>query len=350
MTFARASLVAGDTTLILPINPYTAQWSYQEVVNSEDTIGGRVVQLLSVNVQGLQVTSVAGSRENLQKVATGLQQIMEYHVRTSQPAHFKVPSRGWDFKVYISAMPQVGWEVASTTYPYELQLSVQEDISGVQTHKIQLAALQRLSQGIGYNPNVHGGASAAFAQEVKSVLGATNGPGGTGSNTNDGGGATSGTSFSTTGGSSGVDQGKSTLSVDEIVAVAAWALSHFTSMNRSDIITNTIFATAVCLCESGGRPGAKAQGVNSTAYGLWQAAAGRYGIPTSALTTADGNAEWMAKEVQRDYTLVCGGPYALRTWQHAWWCYWGCFRGQGSGYLSHLSVARTAAHKYFASH
>ena len=136
MTFSRAQLSAGNINLIFPVNPYTANWGYQENVTSQDTIGGRVVQLLSVQVQNLTVTSVAGSRIELQKVADGVSEVMKYHVKTSLPARFKVPSRKWDFRVYLTSMPQIGWDVASTTYPYQIGMAVQEDVSGIKSAQI----------------------------------------------------------------------------------------------------------------------------------------------------------------------------------------------------------------------
>ena len=167
---ARATLRTNETTLVLPVNPYTAQWGYEENSVSQDTIGGRVVQLLSVQVTDLSVTSVAGSRSELQRVAEGIRSVMDYHIRTSCPANFRVPSRAWDFRVYVAAMPQVGWDVASTAYPYQLNMAIDEDITGVQKKKLEIAALDRLFKGIGYTPEVHGGDPKGFDRIVKTVL------------------------------------------------------------------------------------------------------------------------------------------------------------------------------------
>lgn len=170
---ARASIRAGDTKLILPVNPYTANWGYQENAISRDTIGGRVVQLLSVQVTELTVESVAGSRRELQKIAESTRQIMAYHVRTLRPAIFHVPSRNWNFHVYVTAMPQMGWDVGVTSYPYQLTMQIDEDISGVKTKQIEAGALKRLFEGVGYSPAVHGGDPTAFNAIVENVLAAS---------------------------------------------------------------------------------------------------------------------------------------------------------------------------------
>jgi hypothetical protein len=182
----RATIHAGNTTLVLPINPQTATWGYQENTVSKDTIGGRVVQLLSVQVTDLMVQAVAGSRPELQRIAEGVRQVMEYHTRTLRPATFRVPSRAWDFRVYLGAMPQIGWDVATTTYPYSLQMVVDEDVSGVQRAKLETAALTRLYEGIGYSPEFHGGDAKAFEKTVKTVLAAQANLGGSSAGGNSG--------------------------------------------------------------------------------------------------------------------------------------------------------------------
>lgn len=165
----RAYLVAGDFHLTLPVNVYTANWGYQENTVSMDTIGGRVVQLLSVQVTDLTIETVAGSRRELQRMADGISTIMKYHIKTSRPASFKVPSRKWNFQVYVSAMPQMGWDYTATTYPYSLTMAVQDDLTGIKTKQINVQALNRLSKGIGYNPSVHGGDPQGFSKIVKTV-------------------------------------------------------------------------------------------------------------------------------------------------------------------------------------
>ena len=338
MALARAQLVAGGTTITLPVNPYTANWGYQENTTSTDTIGGRVVQLLSVQVQDLTITSVAGSRGELQRVADGVSEVMRYHVATSLPASFRVPSRGWDFKVFLTSMPQIGWEVATTTYPYQLGMAVQEDVNGIKTAQILRSELDRLHEGIGYQAGVHGGDPKGFQKIVNSILGANTGPLDTNAQANVGGGLGSD--------SSGINLSKGHLTSEEIAKLAAWAFRQETQIKDSDLIKNVIFAVAVCLCESGGFVGNNnTAATNGTAYGLWQGNATN-GISTKELQTAEGNARWMAREVQADYRLsISGNPYPLGTAEHAWWCYWGCFRGQGSGYKSHLSEARAAVKK-----
>lgn len=146
-------------------NPSEAEWSYKESMFSQDTLGGRVVQVLSTNIEALTVQGSAGSRRELQKLAANIRDIMQFHIETLHPVYFRVPSRNWNFSVYVEAMPQIGWDVQSTSYPYTLQLRILEDISGTKSEQIRnraIAGITRLNQGIGYIPGVHGGNADQF--------------------------------------------------------------------------------------------------------------------------------------------------------------------------------------------
>ena len=166
--------VNGGPHHILRLNPDTVSWDYSENVFSQDTLGGRVVQLLSVSLNGMTVAGRAGNRGELQLLAKNMKEIMGFHVSTLQPVEFKVPSRNWNFMVYVQAMPQLSWEVASTSYPYQLQLLVEEDLNGVKTHEINAEVLKRLASGIGYDysKDIHGGDAALLKKQSDIVMAA----------------------------------------------------------------------------------------------------------------------------------------------------------------------------------
>jgi len=150
-------------------NPDAAQWGYENNITSIDTLGGRVVQLLSVQVTDLTINGVAGSREELQRMAKNIKNVMDYQIRTLNPVKFKVFSRKWDMNVYIAAMPQIGWDVAATTYPYQLTLNIEEDLNKIKTFDLMTNELDRLATGIGYNKDLHGGNPEAFQRIVDSL-------------------------------------------------------------------------------------------------------------------------------------------------------------------------------------
>ena len=140
-------------------NPDEVKWNYSNNTVSRDTIGGRVVQLLSAKVEQMIVSGKAGSRAELQRLALNLKQIMDWQIKTQAPVSFKVPSRKWNFKVYLQNVSSLGWDYAATSYPYELTLLVQEDLTKLTNKAIQAQTLQRLAAGIGYVDKFHSGDS-----------------------------------------------------------------------------------------------------------------------------------------------------------------------------------------------
>lgn len=169
MAISSAFLGNSNVFHTFKFNPYAVNWSYSDNTRSFDTLGGRVVQLLSAKLDGMTVQGVAGSRAELQKTARDLKNIMDFHIKTQDPVSFKVPSREWDFLVYLQSVGNLGWDVQTVVYPYQLNLSVVNDLSGIKTKEINAQTLDRLATGIGYNPNVHGGDGPGFAELVNNL-------------------------------------------------------------------------------------------------------------------------------------------------------------------------------------
>lgn len=153
-----ASIGDGPVRYDFSINPDTVAWTYKETIKAFDTLGGRVLQLLSVQVGEMTVTGQAGTREELQRFADSMAKIMRYHVNSGgRPVHFRVPSRSWDFTVYVYKVPSIGWNVKTVSYPWSLTLKVEEDM-GIVTETILNAELDALAKEIGYSTDYHGGA------------------------------------------------------------------------------------------------------------------------------------------------------------------------------------------------
>lgn len=156
-TQVKASLVSPIASHVFSFNPDEVKWSFTNNTISRDTIGGRVVQLLSSKVDQMTVVGRAGSRGELQRLAQNLKSIMNYQIKAQNAVHFKVPSKKWDFEVYIQNVSSLGWDYAATSYPYELTLLVQKDLTGLSKKAVEKQALNRLAEGIGYVEKFHGG-------------------------------------------------------------------------------------------------------------------------------------------------------------------------------------------------
>lgn len=168
-TQAHAFLGNSEVSHTFRFNPDEVNWNYAANVVSYDTIGGRVLQVLSGKTDAMIINGRAGSRGELQRMAQNLKAIMNYHIRTQEPVLFKVPSRQWQFLVYLQGAPQLGWSVADTSYPYQLVLNIEDDLQGLATQEKRAEALERLIEGIGYNPHVHGGNAPAFSELVNGL-------------------------------------------------------------------------------------------------------------------------------------------------------------------------------------
>ena len=140
---------------VLPFAPEAVSWGYHLNTNSQDTLGGRVIQILSVNITSMTWTGVAGSRNGLLAVVNKIEDIMQKHIQTQRPVTLSVPSKNWTFNVYVSSMPRIGWDVTTVSYPYTLGLEVDQDFGSISPIIMQ-DQINRLAAQIGYDPAFHG--------------------------------------------------------------------------------------------------------------------------------------------------------------------------------------------------
>lgn len=282
---ARAFLGNSKVSAVMNVIPYTADWEYGVNTRSTDTLGGRVVQLLSVTIGSLNIQSVAVSRLELQRLAKELQDIMKYHIQTQEPVFFRVPSMKWEMLVYLETVPQLGWDVQTVTYPFALSLRIVEDINLTKTTQLLNNQLDRLAEGIGYNPNVHGGDGPGFAELVNNLdldafgtstasTGGSAGGGGSGSGSIDTSGGTGSSGGSETyNGSSAFPPGIANLSWQGATLrdKVANMLSQFA--NRNAVFEPSDVQKGLCTIqyESGWNPNATNNNTNgSIDRGLWQ--------------------------------------------------------------------------------
>lgn len=152
---AIASLVHPHAgTLRFRTNPNSIRWAYSLNTATDETYDGRVIQILSANIDELVVSAHAGRGgwPYVQQVALYMRDLLIAQRNTDEPAHFLYPNRGWDFAVYAQGFPlKDSWnEVARE---FTMRFKVQEDVSGLASKATVDAELQRIREGIGYTPN-----------------------------------------------------------------------------------------------------------------------------------------------------------------------------------------------------
>lgn len=166
MSQTPATLKSIDTKEIdhtFTFNPNTIKWSYTENTATFDTLGGRVTQLLSVKADTMTVQGDTGSKKELQRLASNIASIMQYHLQTERPVRLTIPSRNWRFNVYVSQFPSIGFDVETISFPFQLKMEINEDF-GVTTKKVLKNELDRLKKRIGYSPKWHGGNVELFTE------------------------------------------------------------------------------------------------------------------------------------------------------------------------------------------
>lgn len=151
---ALATLTHGGKVLQLRTNPNSIRWTYNLNTNVEETYGGRVVQILSCNIDDLVVSAEAGRGgwPYFYQVATFFRDMLFDQRNGGEPGVFSYPNRKWSMKVYAVNFPfKDDWQAIGREFT--MQFKVQEDISGVISSDTVRSELAKLKVGVGYKHN-----------------------------------------------------------------------------------------------------------------------------------------------------------------------------------------------------
>jgi len=133
-----------------PFNINALNWNYQLNTQSYSTLGGRVTQLLSVQITTMTVQGEAGSRKNLIDLYNAFRSMQDNQNATKLSMRFDVPSRNLSFDVWLENF-QLGWGVQTVTYEYQIQLEVHQDLSGIAINAATTDALNHVVNNNGGN-------------------------------------------------------------------------------------------------------------------------------------------------------------------------------------------------------
>ena len=145
-----------NITYKFPFNINTLNWNYNLNQQSYSTIGGRVTQLLSVNITTVQIQGDAGSRSALLKMFENFKIMQDNQNNNKKHILFSVPSKNLHFAVWLESF-QMGWDYTTVTYPYNISIQVDQTISKAAIDATAQAALNYLKNitsnngGIGFN-------------------------------------------------------------------------------------------------------------------------------------------------------------------------------------------------------
>lgn len=183
------------------INPSQVTWEYAADVNIEQTVGGRVVQVLGVTmgdmtIQGLfghdrqnktdswrlaetfqkQIASLVDQQSALPSMAqlsgqdpTPMHPTVRFVYNDESEARASgLPGHNWDFHVYIKALrdsadPSSGivHKTGKYSYGYSLTLFIVQDNTGKLTEVAKNSFIDRLSNGLGWKRTTYNGQLSA---------------------------------------------------------------------------------------------------------------------------------------------------------------------------------------------
>jgi hypothetical protein len=139
-----------NITYKFPFNINSLNWNYNLNTQSFSTLGGRVTQVLSVNITSVQIQGEAGSRQALIKLFEEFKTIQDNQNQLKKNVTFNVPSRNLTFRVWLESF-QIGWDPTTTTYPYVITVEVDEVVSNSAIDATAKSALNHLVNNNGGN-------------------------------------------------------------------------------------------------------------------------------------------------------------------------------------------------------
>ena len=134
-------------------NPNEIWWSYELLQNVEETLGGRVIQVLGTRLGDLtvKVDCGLGGVEYLMQVVYYLRDLLSDQ-RNGNPATFNYTTRGWKLNVYAMSIPFQD-QFDATVREIPLNFKIQEDVTGLMSQVTMDAALASLQDGV-YPPGM----------------------------------------------------------------------------------------------------------------------------------------------------------------------------------------------------
>lgn len=149
------------------VDPTSVSWGYRTKVSVQETIGGKVIQILGVDMTDLVVQGTFGKHgvERQKVFLEHLRSIAERQVTRHDnnegagPVLFNWPETGWSFWVYLKGVLQAGTSmtrqrtVEDHAPRYQITFSVYQDngdiVAAAET-SAQIQFITGLTQGLGW--------------------------------------------------------------------------------------------------------------------------------------------------------------------------------------------------------
>ena len=147
------SAPGGPGGFTFPFDPDAFTWRYSQKTTSQDTLGGRVVQLLGISITGLTLQTHLRSREEFHRFIRFVRDLIAWQtddLEEKRTARLFYSKRNWSFSVYVQSL-NISDSLENVTFPVSLTFAVaeDEDLTPVLS-ELKTEALTKIQDGVGY--------------------------------------------------------------------------------------------------------------------------------------------------------------------------------------------------------
>lgn len=166
----------------LTANPNEIRWNFRMKTYQQDSIGGRVIQILGTTLGDITVRGsfgpgikTKGDTEGWQAQIRFQKQVRNWATSVqagqSQPLRFTYTPRNWDFRVFIKSLSPTSMSTDEINPVWEMALfPVDEDAMKV-VAGVKDLYIARLADGIGWKQTAYNGPTQAEVDDKLSTTG-----------------------------------------------------------------------------------------------------------------------------------------------------------------------------------
>jgi hypothetical protein len=166
--------ISAHRKFVFRVDPYNVTWSYSLRTHTDNTYGGKVIQLLGVSLGDLSVDIVtgAGGLEEAKRVMGFFREMYLWQRDQQQLATFSYPQKKYNLQVWAKNITMQD-SLTNVDFPIQMTFAIQEDLGGTLTKTSMRKELSKLADGIGYDKNVYNDPMAAAnikaAQQMQQI-------------------------------------------------------------------------------------------------------------------------------------------------------------------------------------
>ncbi len=146
--------IQAHRNFVFKVDPYDIAWGYTLRSQTTDTYGGKVIQILGVELNNLTINTVAGGDgyPYLEEMRDFFREMGRWQQNYQEPATFLFPPKNYHIKFWGQRFTFDN-SLDNVVYPVQITGMIQEDIAGTLKQSIMTEEIKKLAEGIGYVRN-----------------------------------------------------------------------------------------------------------------------------------------------------------------------------------------------------